>query len=384
VNRIADYALIGDCHSLALVGRDGAIDWACFPRFDSPSVFGRILDAERGGHFTIAPVSPKPVRGTRRYIEDTNVLVTTFVTDTGEVEVTDCMAVSEDVRHLILRRVRCTRGAVTVGVEIAPRFEYATFIPRFRAASAMGGETVGGADALWVECTRPVTANELSFSGRWELAEGDEAWASAAWYPSHTQQEHPPVASGLFAELLKRTVDFWTGWMAGCAYQGEHAAEVRRSALVLKALTYAPSGAVIAAGTTSLPESIGGSRNWDYRYTWIRDATLTLMSLFILGFPAESAAFKWWLERSGAGRPEDLQIMYGICGERRLPELELTYLAGHRRSRPVRIGNGAASQTQLDSYGQILQSAYLFHRAGGELTADNWRYLAGLVDMACE
>ena len=393
VNRIGDYALIGDCHSLALVGRDGAIDWACFPRFDSPAVFCRMLDESRGGAFSVRP-STAGGETSRRYIEDTNVLVTTFRTETGELEVTDCMPVAQAVPadpagaragHAILRRARCTSGHVTVAVEIAPRFEYASFIPRFRSASPTGGEIVGGSDALWVECTAPVEVTEGAFSGVWELDAGEEAWASTTWYPSHAPAaDGAPIRCEQFAGCLDGTVRFWQDWMAGCTYEGDRAGPVRRSALVLKALTYAPSGAVIAAGTTSLPESIGGGRNWDYRYTWIRDATLTLISLFVLGFPDEGAAFKWWLERSGSGRPEDLQIMYGITGERRLPELELSHLAGHRRSIPVRIGNGAAGQTQLDSYGQILESAYLYHRAGGDLTADNWRFLIGLVDLVCE
>lgn len=393
MNRIADYALIGDCHSLALIGWDGAIDWACLPRFDSPSQFCRALDADRGGHFSIRPSSSADHdRVTRAYVEDTNVLVTTFRTSTGELELTDCMPVHQadpgdpaGVRadHAILRRARCTGGQVEVSVEISPRFEYATLVPRFRLLSPTDGEIVGGADALWIASTHPLVGSGERFSGRWTLRAAQEAWVAAAWHPSHE-----PVAAGSAASVadfparLAATIRFWQEWMSRCAYRGEHSAAVRRSALVLKALTYAPSGAVIAAGTTSFPEALAGGRNWDYRYTWIRDATLTLISLFILGFTEEAAAFKWWLERSGAGRPEDLQIMYGICGERRLPELELSHLVGHRGSAPVRVGNGAATQTQLDSYGQILQAAYLYRRAGGELTEDNWRFLSGVADLA--
>jgi GH15 family glucan-1,4-alpha-glucosidase len=183
---------------------------------------------------------------------------------------------------------------------------------------------------------------------------------------------------------LEATIDFWHAWISRCIYEGPHSAEVRRSALALKALTYAPSGAIVAAPTTSLPEAIGGARNWDYRYTWIRDATLTLTSLFVLGFTEEADAFKEWLERTGAGRPEDLQIMYGIGGERSLPELELSSLEGHRGSSPVRVGNGAVKQMQLDAYGQILEAGYLYGKAGGELTESNWAFLRGLTDIVCE
>jgi GH15 family glucan-1,4-alpha-glucosidase len=393
VNRIEDYALIGDCHSLALVGKDGDIDWACFPRFDSAALFCRMLDEDRGGHFSVAPApAAGPARVTRAYVEDTNVLVTTFAVTSGTIDVTDFMPVrpgppdaptSVHSDHAIVRRVRCTQGEVDVAVTVAPRFEYATFVPRFRTLSPTTGEIVGGADALWVEATRPIANTRDSFTGDWSLRSGEEAWIATMWYPSpESHRQQGPIGAGDFASSLDRTIAFWREWMSRCAYRGEHDAVVRRAALVLKALTYSPSGAVIAAGTTSLPEFLGGSRNWDYRFTWIRDATMTLASLFILGFSDEASAFKRWLERSGSGRPEDLQIMYGICGERRLPEVTLGHLSGHRGSRPVRIGNAAAEQTQLDRFGQILQSAYLYTRAGGELTEENWQYLRGLTDLA--
>jgi GH15 family glucan-1,4-alpha-glucosidase len=394
MNSIADYALIGDCHSAALVGRDGSIDWACFPRFDSPAVFCRLLDDEHGGSFAIAPRARRHV--TRAYLEDTNVLVTTFECEGGVLELTDCMPVEAQdpqapsrvrAHHAILRRARCTAGTVDVDVVVRPRFEYGSFIPRFRLRSAHAVEMVGGADALYVQSTHPLALGEDELRTTWSLRAGDEAYIDAIWRPSYEPKEQHGDPHRYAGEALRRldaTVGFWRTWLSTCWYDGEHAGAVRRSALVLKALTYAPSGAVIAAPTTSLPEEIGGGRNWDYRYTWIRDATLTLTSLFVLGLNDEADDFKVWLERIGAGRPQDLQIMYGIGGERSLPELELTHLSGHRDSRPVRVGNGAVKQMQLDAYGQILEAAYLYGKAGGELTEDNWRFLAGLVDIVCD
>ena len=394
MNRIADYALLGDCHSAALVGRDGSIDWACFPRFDSPAVFCKILDAERGGAFAVRPTD---VRGVRRaYLPDTNVLVTTFECADGILKLTDCMPVAQldperPTRvascHAILRKVECVEGAVTVDVSITPRPEYGSFVPRFRLLSDWCAEIVGGADAVVVRASLPLDATTEAVTGRWTLRAGQDAFVEAAWSRSHRALGTPTNVLQDLADMRRRlddTVRFWRTWMEGCWYEGEHTDAVRRSALVLKALTFAPTGAVVAAPTTSLPEEIGGERNWDYRYTWIRDATLTLASLFALGFTEEADAFKYWLERTGAGRPEDLQIMYGIGGERSLPEMELTHLAGHRGSRPVRVGNAAVKQLQLDAYGQILEAAYLYGKAGGQLTPENWRFVSGLADIVCE
>jgi GH15 family glucan-1,4-alpha-glucosidase len=392
VNQIGDYALLSDCASAALVGKDGSIDWACFPRFDSPSVFGRILDEHRGGYFLISP--RRGGTATRRYVPDTNVLVTTWDCDGGVLEVTDCMPIDDlddgDPTTVmsfasILRRVECIAGEVEVTVEIAPRFEYGALVPRFTLTSQRTAEIVGGPSALWVTATRALESLPDSMRARFVLRAGEFAFFDTTWTPSnHMRDPDDAPSDETLALRLERTVDYWRGWMDGCWYDGDHADAVRRSALALKGLTYAPTGAVIAAATTSLPEAIGGERNWDYRYTWIRDATLTLISLFILGFTDEAASFKIWLERTGAGRPMDLQLMYGVGGERLLPEFTVDHLEGHRASRPVRIGNAASRQRQLDMYGQILQAAYLYGMAHGELTESNWDFLAGLADVVCE
>jgi len=383
MNRIADYALIGDCHSAALVGRDGAIDWACFPAFDSPAVFCALLDA------------PDATRVERAYLTDTNVLVTTFTTPAGVLEVTDCMPVERSDpgaprrvqgHAAVMRRARCVGGEVVARTRLTPRFEYGAFVPRFRQTSRFTADVVGGADALYVHASRPIEAGDAAITGSFRLRQDEEVWLDAVWRPSCDPKEQtvdPAAHAREGARRLEATIAYWRTWLARSWYTGPHRDAVHRSALALKAMTYAPSGAIVAAPTTSLPEEIGGSRNWDYRFTWIRDATLTLTSLFVLGFREEADDFKFWLERTGAGRPEDLQIMYGIRGERALPELELPHLAGHRGSTPVRTGNGAVKQLQLDAYGQILEAAYLYARAGGELTEDNWRYLAGLVDIVC-
>jgi GH15 family glucan-1,4-alpha-glucosidase len=394
VNRIGDYALIGDCHSAALVGRDGSIDWACFPRLDSPSVFAAVLDRERGGSFLVAPAGVRRVQ--RAYLTDTNVLVTTFECSTGVLALTDCMPVERSdpadplrvvPHHSIMRRAQCLEGTVDVSVRLDARFEYGAFCPRVGLITPHAAEVVGGADALYVQSTHPLSCDRDAVAASWQLKAGEDAWIDAVWrvsYLAKVQHGDPERYRAEGERRLAATVEFWRSWISRCAYTGEHASSVRRSALALKAMTYAPSGAIVAAPTTSLPEEIGGGRNWDYRYTWIRDATLTLTSLFVLGFTEEADAFKGWLERTGAGRPEDLQIMYGIGGERSLPEFELSHLDGHRGSAPVRIGNGAVKQMQLDAYGQIVEAAYLFTKAGGDLTEGNWRFVAGLADIVCE
>jgi GH15 family glucan-1,4-alpha-glucosidase len=395
VQQIADYALIGDCHTNALVGRNGSIDWLCFPRPDSPSVFTHLLDDQHGGNFAVR-VDKATVE--RSYIRDTNVLTTTWRTDDGALEVVDCMPLTTDNEGQpqpmrgVLRRLRCLTGTVTAQIRVTPRFEYALVVPRLRTPSPHVADFVGGGSAIRLRSTHPLQRRDAHTLRRgdvlaagWELAAGEVAWVVAAWTPAHLAPDDVPDPDPAgWQQLLNDTLAFWQGWVRDCDYDGHRTEAVRRSALVLKALTYAPSGALLAAATTSLPEEIGGERNWDYRYTWIRDATLTLTSLFVLGLHAEAAAFKEWLERTGAGRPQDLQIMYGVEGERMLPEVILEHLGGHRDSRPVRIGNGAVKQLQLDSYGQLLESAYLFAHAGGEITDDNWRYLGGLADVCSE
>jgi GH15 family glucan-1,4-alpha-glucosidase len=390
VNRIGDYGMIGDCHSLALVGRDGSIDWLCFPRFDSPSVFARSLDPN-AGHFSVAPSGPvQEVR--RTYLPATNVLQTTFVTAEGELELTDCMPVrpfdsarptAVENHASVLRRVRCRSGRVVVAVDLRPRFEYGTVLPRFTPTERNTAAVVGGPDALWVRASGAIDIDRQHITAGWDLTAGDEAWIEVEWTPAVHQCPHRDTGDHVadMQQRLAETIAFWESWLAGCSYLGDHERRVHRSALVLKALTYAPTGAVVAAGTTSLPEWIGGGRNWDYRFTWIRDATLTLASLALLGYIGEAAAFKGWLERTGAGRPEDLQIMYRVTGERLLPEIGIEHLRGHRDSAPVRIGNGAAGQLQLDSLGQLLEAGYLFGRAGGELTVDNAGFLRRVADL---
>jgi GH15 family glucan-1,4-alpha-glucosidase len=391
VNRIGDYGMIGDCHSLALVGRDGSIDWLCFPRFDSPSVFARMLDGD-AGHFRVAPTE-EVMEVHRTYLPSTNVLETTFVTSNGVLELTDCMPVrpfdgerptAVDNCASVLRRVRCLSGRMDVTVDLRPRFEYGTVLPRFSALTSTTAAIIGGPDALWVRASGQLDVDRQHIAARWELAAGGQAWIEAEWTPAVNPSPHDSTSDQV-ADMVRRlgeTVGFWEAWLDRCSYVGDHERRVHRSALVLKALTYAPTGAVVAAGTTSLPEWIGGGLNWDYRVTWIRDATLTLASLALLGYLGEAAAFKGWLERTCAGRPEDLQIMYRVTGERLLPELTLGHLRGHRDSTPVRIGNSAAGQLQLDSLGQLLEAGYLFGRAGGELTVDNATFLSRVADLA--
>ena len=354
--RIGDYALIGDCHTVALVGRDGSIDWWCPQRFDAPSVFARILDPA-AGHCSIRIDGQRA--STRSYVQDTNVLTTVLTNDDGSVEITDCMPVDRfdadrpaavTTQHCILRRVRCLSGHVSVDVASIPRPDYG----RARADEFVASFELSAGDTVWVRIDGDTFATTTELDAR-------DA-----------------------ANQLATTIAFWRAWLSQCSYRGAYEDVVRRSALVCKALIYAPTGAVVAAPTTSLPEWIGGTRNWDYRYTWIRDSTVTLIALRVLGYGAEADAFKAWLERAAGGDADALQIMYGVGGEADLPEMELPHLAGHRDSKPVRIGNGAATQRQHDSYGQLIEAAYLYVRSGGQLAVPNRRYLGQLVDVAAQ
>ena len=383
---IADYGLISDMHSCALVSKTGSVDWCCMPRFDSPSIFGRLLDWDNGGYFEITTLDTRSVR--RRYLLETNVLETTFETDTGSATLTDFMPVHQHTDSMeprdespdqqVVRILECTSGTVNITVACFPRFEYGTIVPHAHLSSPNTGFAHGGANAITFWCSFPLQEVDDGFYSEGELRTGQKMSAVVGyeWRFSHQVEARD---EGELADSLAKTIRFWQEWSSICTYQGRYRDYVLRSALTLKALTYAPSGGLVAAPTTSLPEAVGGSRNWDYRFTWIRDASFALYGLFILGYTAEARAFKDWLEWSTAGRARDLQLMYGLGGEKRLTEIEIPEIMGYRLSRPVRIGNGAYSQFQLDVYGEIMDSAHLYRRFVGEFDTNYWEYLLRVV-----
>jgi alpha,alpha-trehalase len=386
---IGDYALLSDCHSAALVSRDGSIDWCCFHRFDARPVFSRLLDWANGGHFRIAPTHPYTV--SRRYLPATSVLETRFVTAGGVVTVVDCLAIRRGSaagdaartrsHHQLLRLIRCEAGQVEVTVEFAPRFDYGLTTPRLQLQDDDLGVVYGGADALVLQSEIPLAQTAVcGCGGTATLRAGDQAFLALTHQVPHQIHVHR-LSRHEVAARIDRTVDFWRDWSARCTYQGPYREQVLRSALVLKGLTNAPTGAIVAAPTTSLPEAVGGMRNWDYRYSWLRDAAMNLYALFTLGYTDEAHAFMAWLERTTAGRAEDLQLMYGVGGERLLPEIQLNTLDGYRGSRPVRLGNAAADQFQLDVHGYLLDTAWLYHRRGGPITPTFWLLLSGTVDF---
>lgn len=388
---ISDYGLLSDMHSCALVSSEGSIDWACFPRFDSPAVFSRILDKDKGGYFKI---SVKGLRSSsRRYIPDTNVLETTYETDTGVARLVDFMPIHDDSTPMqpreitgdqrIVRSLICDSGSVAFTVECYPRFDYGTIIPHAHLDTLYTGFAHGGANALSLWCNFPITRVDDGFYSEGRIVSGQRLCAVVT-YESRFSHEVEALGEGIVEGLMNETMDMWRQWASICTYRGDYEEQVKRSALTLKALTYAPSGGLAAAATTSLPEEIGGSRNWDYRFTWIRDATFALYALFIIGYTEEAKAFKAWLEWSTVGRARDLQIMYGLGGERRLTEIEIGGLDGYRGSRPVRVGNGAYDQFQLDIYGEILDSAHLYRKYGGDLDEEYWEYLKRVVDFVID
>jgi GH15 family glucan-1,4-alpha-glucosidase len=388
---IAEHGMIGDLHSVALVGTDGTIDWYCCPRFDSPSVFAAILDKARGGLWRVAPVH-SDYTSKQLYFPDTNVLITRFLTADGVGEVQDFMPVGEQRdgahRQRLIRRVVSVRGHMGFEMHIEPRLNYARDAHEVELHEH--GASFRSRDLnMGLESTVPLeVVSDDCVSATFSLKENDTATflferVPDDWVPHHHHHDET-------RRMFDGTVAYWRRWLGQSVYRGRWREMVNRSALTLKLLTYQPSGAIVAAPTTSLPEQLGGPRNWDYRYTWIRDAAFSLYALLRLGFTEEAGDFMAWLtarfregqDRSVAEGP--LQIMYGIDGRSQLEELELDHLEGYRGSAPVRVGNGAADQLQLDIYGELIDSVYLYNKYGVPIYHDAWEDLCRIVEWTCE
>ncbi|MER6304923.1 glycoside hydrolase family 15 protein [Streptomyces sp. NPDC001657] len=364
---IEDYALIGDTQTAALVRRDGTVDWLCLPRFDSPAVFTALLGTEEHGYWSISPAqapgaSPRPA-DRRRYRGDSLVLESEWDTPHGTVRVIDLMPPREGAPQVI-RIVEGIRGRVPMRSQLRTRFAYGKVVPWVHSVD---GRTVSvaGPDSVWLDTPASATARHGTVVSEFAVSQGERIAFTISWQPSHRQP--PAVADPEGA--LEATEEFWREWVERCTYDGPYRDAVVRSLITLKALTYAPTGGIVAAPTTSLPECIGGVRNWDYRFTWLRDAAITLSSLLRTGYREEARAWREWLLRAVAGDPENLQIMYGIAGERELGENELNWLPGYENSRPVRVGNGAAGQLQLDVYGEVAEALHVACASG--LTPDD-------------
>jgi GH15 family glucan-1,4-alpha-glucosidase len=388
---IGSYGLLSDCNSAALAGRDGSIDWLCLPRFDSPAVFTRILDPS-GGHWSITPAGE--YRTERRYADGSLVLETTFTTDTGVVLLRDALAFADgqrghdlgmDAPHELLRSVAGVSGTVELVLELAPRPEYGLVRPLFRQTES-GGRTFGGPNQVAVSAGVPVSIERSTMLATFRVSAGETVGFAVRWLPPDAREAPEATAPGAVAARIDDTVAAWRSWEAEHSiYDGPHRELVRLSSRVLQGLTYRPTGAIVAAPTTSLPETVGGERNWDYRYAWIRDASLTLQALYIGSCPDEAGDFVSFMTSSaggGASAEHSLQIMYGIGGEHDLSERELPHLRGWRDSGPVRVGNGAWGQTQLDVYGELLDALHLYHERLGELHPEIQRFVADLADTA--
>ncbi len=360
--RIEDYALIGDMQTAALVCRDGTADWLCLPRFDSHAVFAGLLGTEEHGFWRLGPARAEgtepPQADRRRYRGDSLILESEWDTPRGTVRVTDFMPPRDGAPQLI-RIVEGISGRVPMRSELRMRFSYGRVTPWVHKVD---GRTVAvaGPDSVWLDTPAETFGENLTTYSDFTVAPGDRIAFTISWQPSHREPPALPDPEG----SLEATADFWREWVAQCTYHGPYREAVVRSLITLKALTYAPTGGIVAAPTTSLPEDIGGSRNWDYRYTWLRDAAITLSSLLRTGYREEARAWREWLLRAVAGDPENLQIMYGIAGERELGEAELDWLPGYENSGPVRVGNGAAGQLQLDVYGEVTEALHLAHMTG--------------------
>jgi pentatricopeptide repeat protein len=384
---IGDYGVIGDLHTVALVGKDGSIDWCCFPHFDSPSLFGALLDDRRGGRFRIAP--PDDGKRQQLYLPETNVLLTRFLHHDGVGELTDFMPIESDepgvhpTRHQIIRMVKVIRGKIRFRLECQPAFNFGR---DDHTVTLLSAGAIFRSTSMKVGLVSPVplVANQGAVEAEFTLAEGQQLiffFEQLEMAAAEDLLDAPQTGEN----ALHDTIGFWRKWLVQCRYTGRWREMVQRSALTLKLLTYAPTGAIVAAPTTSLPEALGGTRNWDYRYTWIRDAAFTLYALLRLGFSKEAGRFMQWLEARCRDLNPDgsLQVLYGIDGRRIGPEEVLLDWKGYEESKPVRIGNGAAHQRQLDMYGALMDAAYLYNKYGSPISYDTWIGLSRLVEYVC-
>ena len=372
--RIEDYGLIGDTQTVALVGRDGSIDWLCLPRVDSGACFAALLGDRRNGHWQIAPAAGG--RATRRrYRGDSLVLEHEFTTATGTARLVDCMPPRHGAPDLV-RLVEGVSGHVDFKMELVVRFDYGHIVPWVRTIEG-AWRAVGGPDALTLWTAVPMRGVGMTTQSEFTVRAGDRVPFVLAWHQSH---ESPPLSVDA-DQALADAEEWWREWSSRCTYDGPCREAVMRSLITLKALTFAPTGGIVAAATTSLPERLGGVRNWDYRFCWLRDATFTLYALMVGGYLDEAAAWRDWLLRTVAGDPADLQIMYGCAGERRLPETELPWLPGYEGSRPVRIGNQAVRQLQIDVFGEVMDALHVARRSGLEANPDSWSLQQALLDF---
>jgi len=370
--RIEDYALIGDCETAALVGRDGSIDWLCLPRFDSGACFAALLGKPEHGRWLLAPAGAVR-RCQRRYRDDTLILETDFESDDGAVTVVDFMLPRTRAPQLV-RVVLGRRGRVPLRMQLVLRFDYGSIVPWVRRTES-GVRAIGGPDAVALDTPVDLRGEELTTVAEFTVAEGQEVPFALMWHPSNEERPGPIDA----LESLRIAEDWWQEWSGRCTYKGPWREAVLRSLITLKARTSAPTGGIVAAATTSLPEQAGGVRNWDYRYCWLRDATFTLYALMTNGYLEDAAAWRDWLMRAVAGDPTQTNIMYGLAGERRLSEMELGWLPGYEGSRPVRIGNAAHKQFQLDVFGEVIDSMYQARRSGVAADENAWRVARQLM-----
>ncbi len=386
---IEDYGVIGNLRTVALVSKQGSIDWLCFPHFDSPSVFAAILDDNKGGRFCICPTQ-EDISHKQLYWPETNVLVTRFLSPEGVGEIVDHMPIgikrnSGIGYHGLVRRVKVVRGTMTFRLTCSPAFNYARDSHEVRIVPG-GAKFFSKGLNLALAADVPMTTDGQSVAAEFTLSEGEGTSFELHRLRGATLDEPIGLTDEEADQLFHETIDYWRAWVAKCTYRGRWREMVLRSALALKLLTYEPTGAIVAAATCSLPESIGGDRNWDYRYTWIRDAAFTLYSLLRIGFTEEATAFMAFLDsRCHEMSPEgSLQVMYGIDGRHTLTEETLDHLEGYKGSSPVRIGNGAYDQLQLDIYGELMDSVYLYNKHANPISYDLWFYLRRLTNWVCD